>query len=140
MKNVHNKIMSINMQINANNLQCGDKKIKAFTKNLIGKYIYEALLMLSVQSTKIGIMLYKIIKSISTNIKKKNLNNNELIIQQININQGKSIKKILTRSQGRMNYIKKRYSHILITITNNNIRKISHGTKSTSDRISIGNK
>lgn len=102
---------------NLYNVKCSDKKIRIFLKNLTGKKLSKVILILSVQGTKIANIILKMIKSTINNIRSKNIHINKMNISQINVDQGRSIKKIMTRSQGRMNYIRKRSSNISILIT-----------------------
>lgn len=96
-------------------VKMSDKRIRAFVKTITGKSVDTVISFLSIKRTKLFDVLYKFINSSITNITQKNINVHEIYINNISVDKGKFYKKIFTRSQGRVNYIKKKTSHISIT-------------------------
>ncbi|BBA84688.1 50S ribosomal protein L22 [endosymbiont of Euscepes postfasciatus] len=83
--------------------------------------------ILSLSNKKSSFLINKALKSAIFNaINNYNININDLFIEKILINKGPYIKKVFPRAKGRVNYIKKRTSHIIIKL---NIKK-KDGTKS----------
>jgi large subunit ribosomal protein L22 len=100
--------------IQMKSVKVSDKKLRIMTQELIGKKIIDTSLFLSVQKTPISKIFFKLIKSAIANALNKEINIYNIFIKNIYVNKGKFHKKIFTRSQGRVNYIKKKTSHIHI--------------------------
>lgn len=116
-KQKYNKTNNFIYITRGNAIKISDKKIRAFSKELIGKRVTEVLLFLSVQKIAVSSILFKLINSAIPNISKKQVNIKNLFVKNINIDKSKLYRRILTRSQGRVNYIKKRTSRITIHFT-----------------------
>jgi large subunit ribosomal protein L22 len=99
-------------------VKSSDRKIRAFGKLLIGKKISTLLLLLTVQPSKTALTFLKLIKSTIKSKKFGETDTEKVFLRQVSIDKGQSRKKVLTRSQGRTNYIVKKTSHISIIITN----------------------
>jgi large subunit ribosomal protein L22 len=92
------------------------RKIRAMSKYMAGKIINKIMPILSIQKTAAAKVFEKLLYHIISNINKSNLTVSNFFVKQVNIDQGPSRKKIFTRSQGRVNYIKKRTSHVTLLI------------------------
>jgi large subunit ribosomal protein L22 len=103
-------------QITVRLLKMSHKKIIFFSKQIKGKNLLTASQLLYNYNNLAARVLYKIIKQVSFDIDQKNLDN--VYLKKIYVNKGPYVKKIFTRSQGRVNYIKKKRSHITIFVDN----------------------
>lgn len=111
--NIKNKTI---FKVSAKSIKISDRRLRAFVKTLIGKRINSIISYLSIQKTKLFLILYKLINSAMLNIRSKDININNIFVCNINVDKGKFYKKIFTRSQGRVNYIKKKTSQISIVL------------------------
>ena len=102
--------------IHAKSIKMSDKKIRTLTRKIIGFNLLQTLSFLSVQKIKPSFILIKLLKSIVLSISIQKINIRKLYIKQINVDKGRHNKRLFPRSQGRVNYIKKKKSHITITL------------------------
>jgi len=89
-------------------VKLSDKKIRAFTKNIVGKKISTLLSMLTVQSNNTAALILKLIKSTIRSTHFKEISIEKAFLRQVSVDKGHCRKKIFTRSQGRTNYIRKK--------------------------------
>ena len=99
-------------------VKMSSRKIRAMSKCIAGKNINKIMPVLSTQKTAAAKLFEKLLYHIISNINKSNLPVSDFFVKQVNIDQGPSRKKIFTRSQGRVNYMKKRSSHVTLLIDN----------------------
>jgi len=97
-----------------------DKKIRPIIKAIKGKNMHLAISRLSIQNMKGTLLLLKLMKSVINNIPKSSKSLDNIIIKNLYVDKGRFYKRIFTRSQGRVNYIRKKTSHITIIISINN--------------------
>lgn len=88
------------------------------TASLInGKSIGEALKILDFTNQKATLYIKKVINSaVSNAVNNFNLNANELIISEIIINEGPTLKRFLPRAKGKADNIFKRTCHIKVVV------------------------
>ena len=99
-------------------VKMSSRKIRAMSKCIAGKNINKIMPVLSTQKTAAAKLFEKLLYHIISNINKSNFPVSDFFVKQVNIDQGPSRKKIFTRSQGRVNYMKKRSSHVTLLIDN----------------------
>jgi large subunit ribosomal protein L22 len=98
-------------------IKISDKKIRPLTKAIKGNSIEHIIYSLSVQRIKASLFLLKLIKSAISNIPKEHRDLKNINIKNLYVDKGRSYKRIFTRSQGRVNYIRKKTSHMTIIIS-----------------------
>jgi large subunit ribosomal protein L22 len=98
-------------------IRMSDKKIKPLIRAIKGKNIELVISTLSVQRMKASPILLKLIRSAISTIPKTQRDLKNLNIKNLYVDQGRSYKRIFTRSQGRVNYIHKKTSHITVIIS-----------------------
>ncbi|MDX2473692.1 MAG: 50S ribosomal protein L22 [Candidatus Krumholzibacteria bacterium] len=90
--------------------------------NLIrGKSVDEAVSILALTPKKASPILKKIVLSAAANVKFKNdgevaMDNNTIVVKEIRIDEGPTMKRIRPRAQGRAFRILKRTSHIKVVV------------------------
>jgi large subunit ribosomal protein L22 len=90
--------------------------------NLIrGKSVDEAVSILALTPKKASPILKKIVLSAAANVKFKNdgevaMDNNSIVVKEIRIDEGPTMKRIRPRAQGRAFRILKRTSHIKVVV------------------------
>lgn len=92
------------------------KKINPLIKIIRGKSLNIAKNIIFSQYKKSKDILLKLIDSVSSNALKKGYNLKDLYIKNIYANSGGIKYKLLTRSQGRANRIRRRFSNIYIAL------------------------
>lgn len=93
------------------------RKVKSVVDEIRGKQVDEALAMLKNAPRKSAPIVEKVLNSAIANAENNNdLSREKLIISEIYANQGPTIKRFRPRAQGRATMIRKRTSHIGITV------------------------
>lgn len=98
-------------------IRISDKKVKPLIRAIKGKNIELIISTLSVQRLKASNLILKLIRSAISNVPKSQRILKNVSIKKLCVDQGRSYKRILTRSQGRVNYIYKKTSHITVIIS-----------------------
>lgn len=93
-----------------------DKKIRPLAKYITGKNICQISLLLSIQTLLAAKILLKLINHAMANMLTNKVKLENYYISEVSVNKGRVKKKIFSRSQGRVNYIDKKTSHIFISI------------------------
>ncbi len=102
-------------------LMISDKKVRIIVNVIRGKMVDNALSLLLIQQKSSAAHIYKLLQSAKANAIYKKLDSDKLIIKKIHVDKGKVYKRVFPRSQGRVNYIKRRSSHITIYLAETNI-------------------
>lgn len=102
-------------------LMISDKKVRIIANIIRGKMVDNALSLLLIQQKNSAAHIYKLLQSAKANAICKKLDSDKLIITKIYVDKGKVYKRVFPRSQGRVNYIKRRSSHITIFLAETNI-------------------
>ncbi len=102
-------------------LMISDKKVRIIANIIRGKMVNNALSLLLIQQKSSASPLYKLLQSAKANAIYKKLDSDKLIVKTIYVDKGKVYKRVFPRSQGRVNYIKRRSSHITIYLAETNI-------------------
>jgi large subunit ribosomal protein L22 len=99
-------------------LRISPKKLKLLINQLCGKSYMEALNLLKLLPQKKGIILWKLIHSAISNLNnKKKIEKKNIYIKEFYINKSSILKKIQARARGRAFTIQKKYSHIIIKVS-----------------------
>ncbi len=102
-------------------LMISDKKVRIIVNVIRGRKVENALSLLLIQQRSSAAPIYKLLQSAKANAIYKKLDTDKLIIKKIYVDKGKVYKRVFPRSQGRVNYIKRRSSHITIHLAEINI-------------------
>ncbi|MBI2588145.1 50S ribosomal protein L22 [Candidatus Berkelbacteria bacterium] len=104
------------------------RKASFYGQPLKGKKVIDALAVLSTRPTNTAVVLAKLLKSALAAAKEraKTIQVDDWSLVNFQVNQGPVFKRSIPRSRGRVAPIKKRTSHIILTISSN----IQHSTPS----------
>ncbi len=104
-------------------IRISPRKTRQVADLIRGKRVDEALGILALTPRKASPILRKVVLSASANVRNredtdKPTANEHLVIKEILINEGPTLKRIRPRAQGRAYRINKRTSHIKVTVSN----------------------
>ncbi len=98
-------------------VRISSRKVKLVIDLIRGKKVNEALAILRYTPKKAAVILEKLIKSAAANAENNyDMNPDNLYIAEIYANQGPTLKRFRPRAMGRANMIRKRTSHISVTL------------------------
>ena len=98
-------------------MQVSPRKVRLLTREIEGKKVEEALNVLTFASQKGAPILRKLINSAVANAGQyPDINVDNLFIKQIVANEGPTLKRFRPRAMGRATRIRKRTSHLTITL------------------------
>ena len=101
----------------AKKIRISPRKVRLVAKELAGKKVNEAIESLKFVPRKASLPLSKVIKSAASNATNNNkMNENKLIIKEVVVNEGRTLKRFLPRSRGTVHPILKRSSHIRVIV------------------------
>ena len=97
------------------------RKARQVADLIRGKSVDEAVGILALTPKKASPILKKVVLSAAANVKFKNdgemaMDNSTIVVKEIRIDEGPTMKRIRPRAQGRAFRIKKRTSHIKVTV------------------------
>ena len=102
-----------------NNNPTGDRKMRLIADLIRGKKVEDALTILKFSKQEASNKLEKLLKSAINNWQQKNdarPEDNELVIKEIFVDQGRSLKRFLPAPQGRAYRIRKRSNHVTVKV------------------------
>jgi large subunit ribosomal protein L22 len=97
--------------------RCTPMKARRVVDLIRGKKAGEALVSLKFMPWRGAKYVAKALRSAMANAEQKNADPESLIIKQILVDDGPSIKRMIPRAMGRANVIKKRMAHITVELT-----------------------
>ena len=93
------------------------RKVKIVIDTIRGKNVKEAIAILKYTNKAAAPVVEKLVKSAMANaVNNHNMDESNLYISEIYANQGTTMKRIMSRAQGRANRIRKRTSHITVVL------------------------
>lgn len=105
-----------------NDVPTSPQKMRLMADNIRGKEVNHALDILKFSNRESSIRLNKLLRSAIANWEAKNeadrkeLDNGNVIIKSIEVNEGRTLKRIRTAPQGRAARIRKRSNHVIIIL------------------------
>ncbi len=102
-----------------NNNPTSDRKMRLVADLIRGKKVEDALTILKFSKQEASNKLEKLLKSAINNWQQKNdarPEDNELVVKEIFVNQGRSLKRFLPAPQGRAYRIRKRSNHVTVKV------------------------
>ena len=102
-----------------NNNPTSDRKMRLVADLIRGKKVEDALTILKFSKQEASTKLEKLLKSAINNWQQKNdarPEDNELIVKEIFVNQGRTLKRFLPAPQGRAYRLRKRSNHVTIKV------------------------
>ena len=113
-------MIMIEATAHAKYVRVAPRKLRKMAEQLKGKNVIEATSMLRLLPSKGALYLLKTISSAAANIKEAQkpdtVNEEELLVSSIRIDQGPTFRRWKPRAMGRVAIIRKRTSHIAVSI------------------------
>ena len=91
-------------------------KLRRISRVLKGEYVEDALTFLKFMPHRGARFLMKTIKSAISNASQKKMNEEDLVVSNVIIDEGPTIKRFRPRAMGRATRIRKRTSHITVIL------------------------
>jgi large subunit ribosomal protein L22 len=101
-----------------NNYRQSPRKVRLVVDAIRGKKVGDAITTLSFVSKRSTLPLQKLLASAVANAKNLSLSTENLVIKEIRVDAGSTLFRRRPRSHGMSNPIRKRTSHITVTLTN----------------------
>lgn len=102
----------------ANNVRIAPRKAQLVVDLIRGKQVGEAISILRHTPKSASIIVEKLLNSAIANAENNfNLDVNKLVVTQVFVNQGPTLKRFRPRAMGRASRINKRTSHITLVVT-----------------------
>ena len=92
------------------------RKVRLVAKAVRGKSVTNALAQLGFTTKRAADPLYKLIRSAVANAKEKSMSEEKLVIKELKVDEGAILYRRRPRSRGMSNPIRKRTSHVSITL------------------------
>ncbi len=92
------------------------RKVRLVTDLVKGKKVNDALIQLSFLPKRAALPVEKLLRSAVSNAKEKGIDENNLIVSNIEVNEGVVLKRIMPRARGSASRINKRTSHVTLTL------------------------
>ena len=103
------------MKAKLSNYRQSPRKVRLVTDLVKGKKVSDALVQLSFVPKRASLPVEKLVRSALANALGKDAN--ELVISNIEVNEGAVLKRIMPRAQGSASRINKRTSHVTVTLS-----------------------
>lgn len=105
------------------NYRQSPRKVRLVAKSIKGKKVSDALSILTFMPKRAAMPLKKLINSALANAKDKGVQEDNLVVENIEVNKGFTLKRFRPRARGSASPINKRTSHVLITLKDKNAKK-----------------
>ena len=119
------------------NYRQSPSKVRLVAELIKGKRVAEALLLLDTLPKRASLPLKKLVDSAVSNASSNNslIDPKDLFVENITVNKGIVLKRIMPRARGSASRINKRTSHVFITLTEKKIiEKIKEEVKSETEK------
>ncbi len=105
------------MKAKLSNYRQSPRKVRLVTDLIKGKKVADALIQLQFLPKRASLPVEKLVKSAVANAESKGMSTENLMISNIEVNEGVVLKRIMPRAQGSASRINKRNSHITVTLS-----------------------
>lgn len=112
-----------------NNYRQSPRKVRVVADTVRGKKAEEAITLLSFMPKRPALPLQKLISSAIANAKNLSLSSENLVVKKITVDAGSTLFRRRPRSRGMANPIRKRTSHISVTLADDLKPKIKNKPK-----------
>ena len=105
------------------NYRQSPRKVALVAELIKGKRVAEALIILDNLPKRASLPINKLLVSAISNAKNLGINEENLVVENVTVNKGIVLKRIMPRARGSASRINKRTSHVEITLTEKNLTK-----------------
>ncbi|MEX0932392.1 MAG: 50S ribosomal protein L22 [Parcubacteria group bacterium] len=107
-----------------NSYRQSPRKVRLVVDLVRGKRVDEALTLLSFTTKRAAAPVHKLISSALANAKSQSIPTENLIVGEISVDEGKTLYRRQPRSRGMANPIRKRSSHVSVTLKEGKPKKV----------------
>ncbi|MCL1915411.1 MAG: 50S ribosomal protein L22 [Desulfovibrionaceae bacterium] len=100
-------------------IRISPRKAQLVARNVNGRTVEEAMNILKFTPNKAAGIIYKVMRSALANAEQAGSDVDALVVREVTVNKGPTLKRFMPRSQGRANTILKRTSHITVILAAN---------------------
>ena len=100
-------------------IRISPRKAQLVARNVNGRAVEEAMNILKFTPNKAAGIIYKVMRSALANAEQAGSDVDALVVREVTVNKGPTLKRFMPRSQGRANTILKRTSHITVILAAN---------------------
>ena len=104
------------MKATLSNYRQSPRKVRLITELIKGKGLVEALTALKFNDKRAAAPIEKLLRSAIANAEQGGENPNELVVENIAVDKGRVAKTFMPRAFGRASTIRKRSSHVTVTL------------------------
>lgn len=113
-----------------NNLRISPRKVRLVADRVRGVEVNKAISMLKYDLRKTAVPMEKLLKSAVANAENNfKLNSNDLIIEDITVGEGPTLKRWMPRAYGRASKILKRTSRVSVVLSQKNGEDVNNNSK-----------
>lgn len=116
------------------NYRQSPRKVALVAELIKGKRVAEAIIILDNLPKRASLPVKKLLVSAISNAKNLGVNEENLVIDNVTVNKGIVLKRIMPRARGSASRINKRTSHVEITLSEKNISKKVKKSEAKEDK------
>jgi len=117
------------------NYRQSPRKVRLVAGLIKGKRVAEAFVQLGALPKRASSIVTKLLASAVDNAKQAGISVDNLYVENITVNKGIVLKRMMPRARGSASRINKRTSHVLLTLIEKNLdKKINHKTKASKSK------
>ena len=98
------------------NYRQSPRKVRLVAELIKGKRIADAVLVLDTLPKRASLPIKKLLSSAISNAKVKGMKEENLLVENVTVNKGIVLKRIMPRARGSASRINKRTSHVMLTL------------------------
>lgn len=117
------------------NYRQSPRKVALVAELIKGKRVAEALVILDNLPKRASLPINKLLVSAVSNAKNLGISEENLVIENVTVNKGVVLKRIMPRARGSASRINKRTSHVEITLTEKNTTKKIKKAKAETEEV-----
>lgn len=104
------------MKAKLSNYRQSPRKVRLVTDLIKGKKVNDALTQLSFTPKRASLPIEKLLRSAMANAKVQGIEEDVLMVGNVEVNEGATLKRIMPRARGSASRINKRTSHVTLTL------------------------
>jgi large subunit ribosomal protein L22 len=113
------------------------RKVELVARLIKGKRVAEAFVILKTLPKRSSIIIDKLLASAVSNAKQAGISEENLLVQNVRVDKGVVLKRTMPRARGSASRIKKRTSHITLTLIVAPIATHREGGKKSNEKIKV---
>lgn len=117
------------MKAKLSNYRQSPRKVRLVTDLIKGKKVTDALTQLSFTPKRASLPIEKLLRSAMANAKVQGIEEDVLVVGNVEVNEGATLKRIMPRARGSASRINKRTSHVTLTLRSTEAKPVKKAAK-----------